>query len=118
MKNFLFTAPAWLSNLLSIVVVTLLAITTIGSDVIALFTDLNCMECIKITEKVLTIAAIVLAIAKALSKSANIVDVPKTGTATNVVVLLLLSAGFCTYHQLISKQFGSDPQYQISSTKF
>ncbi len=71
MKNFLFTAPPWLSNLLSVVLAVLVAVSTIGNDVVALFTDLNCAQCVQIVQKVLSIVAVVLAFIKAFSKYAS-----------------------------------------------
>jgi len=79
MKNFFLNAPAWISNLLSIVLALLVTVSTVGTELIQVFTDLNCTECLRITQIVLSTIAVILSILKAFSK-AKLIDIPDEKT--------------------------------------
>lgn len=112
-KNILLAAPAWLSNVLSIVLASLLAVSTIGNDFLALFGEINCQDCIKITQEVLSVTAILLSVAKAFTAIDTKMVKLNTKAALTIILGILI---FTTIQQLMSKQFGSDPQYHNSST--
>lgn len=90
MKNFLSAGPAWASNLLSIVLATLLLLQGIGDEVIAFFTTVNCASCIATTKTVLGIVAFVLSLFKAFGAS----DTKPTTVVNSTLVVLLISSLF------------------------
>ncbi len=94
MKNFLSAGPAWVSNLLAIILALLALVQGSGEQLIAFFTSINCQECISYTNVVLGAVAVILSFIKAFSgeKSKN-----TTASGTGLVVLLISSLFLFNY---------------------